>query len=200
MDKIIYFITSMIPYSLLFSPIYIIIRIIYLKNKEINLKREIVLFIFALFLIALASQTIIPKIEIDGGIKIVSSGGHKTNLIPLKVIKETYYEVFINKHINYFTINFLGNIIMFIPIGFLIKYLWNVEDKKVILIGSSISLFIELSQLFLQRGTDIDDIILNTIGTFIGIKLYELLKGGMKNGIWLHKKTKWECRKDSRKI
>lgn len=200
MDKIIYFITNMIPYSLLSAPIYIIVRLIYLKNKEINLKREIVLFIFTLFLIALASQTIIPKIEIDGGIKIINEGGHKTNLIPLKVIKETYYEVFINKHINYFIINFLGNIIMFIPIGFLIKYLWNVEDKKVILIGSSISLFIELLQLFLQRGTDIDDIILNTIGTFIGIKLYELLKGGMKNGIWLYKKTKWKCRKDSRKI
>ena len=166
----------MIPYSLFLSPIYMIIRIIYLKNKEINLKREIILFIFFSFMIALASQTIIPKIEIDSGIKIINEGGHKTNLIPLKVIKETYYEVFINKHINYFIINFLGNIIMFIPIGFLIKYLWNVKDKKVILIGSSISLFIELSQLFLQRGTDIDDIILNTLGTFIGLKLYKTMK------------------------
>lgn len=176
MNKIMYFITNMIPYSSLSAPIYIIIRLIYLKNKEINIKREIVLFLFFSFMAALASQTIIPKIEINDGIRIINTGGHKTNLIPFKVIAETYYEVFINKHINYFIINFLGNIIMFIPIGFLIKYLWNIDNKKVILIGSSISLFIELSQLFLQRGTDIDDIILNTLGTLIGLKLYELLK------------------------
>ena len=81
----------MIPYSILSAPIYIIIRLIYLKNKEINIKRETLLFIFFSFMVALASQTIIPKIEINDGIKIISTGGHKTNLIPFKVIKETYY-------------------------------------------------------------------------------------------------------------
>ena len=64
----------------------------------------------------------------------------------------------------YFLINFLGNIIMFMPFGLFIPYLWGISGKKTILIGFSSSLFIEFCQLFLSRGTDVDDLILNTLG------------------------------------
>ena len=61
---------------------------------------------------------------------------------------------------------------MFIPIGLLVKALWHFTNKKTIIIGFSISLFIEIVQLFLNRTSDIDDLILNTIGVFLGITLY----------------------------
>ena len=51
--------------------------------------------------------------------------------------------------------------------------LYEIKGKHVVLLGLSLSLFIELSQLFLPRWTDIDDIILNTFGTFIGYPLYK---------------------------
>ena len=64
---------------------------------------------------------------------------------------------------------------MFMPIGFCIPLLWNVSKKKVILIGAGISLFIESIQLFLRRGTDIDDLILNTVGVGLGLVVYILV-------------------------
>ena len=105
----------------------------------------------------------------------MKSGIHETNLIPFKVIVETYNEVFVNGYFNYFLINFLGNIIMFMPIGFFIPLLWNVSNKKVVIIGFCFSLFIEICQLFLTRGTDVDDLMLNTIGVILGLLLYRLL-------------------------
>jgi len=70
---------------------------------------------------------------------------------------------------------------MFIPIGFFLSLLWKLEDKKVVMIGFCSSLFIETSQLFLRRGTDVDDLILNTLGVYLGLVLYKLLKKIKKN-------------------
>lgn len=178
MRAIINYIINMIPYMAIVLPIYIIARIIILKKKnKINWNREIVLALFVLFITGLISQTVIPKFEFGiNGFGIVKNGVHKTNLIPFKVLTETYTEVFINGHINYFLINFLGNIVMFMPIGFTLPLLWNISDKKVIVIGFCSSLFVEICQLFLARGTDVDDLILNTIGVALGLLLYKFLK------------------------
>lgn len=177
MNAIIKYIINMLPYRLIAIPIYLIVRGIWIKTKKvkINWYHEIALFIFVLFIVGLASQTIIPKIELSkNGFKIVKNGFHETNLIPFKVFKETYIEVFANGNINYLIINFLGNIIMFMPLGFFIPLLWNISNKKVVIIGFCTSLFIELCQLFLIRGTDIDDLILNTIGVVLGLLLYKM--------------------------
>ena len=64
---------------------------------------------------------------------------------------------------------------MFIPFGFIIPLLWNISNRRVIIIGFCISLFIEISQLFLSRGTDVDDLILNTLGVLFGLIIFKLL-------------------------
>ena len=43
-------------------------------------------------------------------------------------------------------------------------------------IGLGTSLFIEVAQYFLMRSTDIDDVILNTLGALCGWWLYLLLR------------------------
>ena len=43
-----------------------------------------------------------------------------------------------------------------------------IDNKYTILIGTLLSLFIEVIQIFIKRGTDIDDVILNTIGVLVG--------------------------------
>ena len=152
----------MIPYMVITIPIYLLIRFVYLKSKhkKLNWHHEVVLFLFVIFVVGLASQTIkvvlflfvifvvglasqtiIPKFETGiGGFKIVKSGIHETNLIPFKVLFETYNEVFVNGYINYFLINFLGNIILFMPFGFIIPLLWKVSDKKVIVVYRDMSI------------------------------------------------------------
>lgn len=177
MSKIIDYILNMIPYMIIAIPIIVIIRYFMNRNKKINWHHEIALILFLLFLVGLFSQTIIPKIQIDtsGKLIVITKDINRINMIPGKVLIETYHEVFINNNFNYFLINFLGNIIMFMPIGFLISLLWKVSNKKVIISGFSISILIEFCQLFLDRGTDIDDLILNTLGTILGLIFYHIL-------------------------
>ena len=98
------------------------------------------------------------------------------NLIPFRVVERTYREAFINGIRSYFYINFLGNILLFVPFGFLVPLLWNMTNGKVILYGCLASVFIEVCQLFLQRSTDVDDVILNTIGAAIGLLLFCLFR------------------------
>lgn len=179
MTSILKYIINMFPYMLIAVPIVLCIRFFICSKRKlkINWYHEITLFIFSLFLVGLASQTIIPKFEIgmNGGLSISKNGMGEINLIPFKVLFDTYREVFENGYINYFIINFLGNIIIFIPLGFFIPLLWDITNKKVILIGFCSSLFIELCQLFLARGTDVDDLILNTLGVCVGLVLYRIL-------------------------
>ena len=55
----------MIPYMIITIPIYLIVRIIIFKTKKkkINWYHETGLFLFVIFLVGLASQTIITKFE-----------------------------------------------------------------------------------------------------------------------------------------
>lgn len=73
--------------------------------------------------------------------------------------------------------NFYGNIVLFVPIGFLLAI---VTGKKrwiwIIGAGFCFSLFIEALQLITSCGSfDPDDIILNTLGTAFGYGLYRVI-------------------------
>ena len=163
---------SILNYELCILPLYIIIRIIYLRNKKINIKRELVLLLFISTIIMLLSQTILCEFSFSNGIHI-NKGIHNNNFIPLKIFYDSYISHIKYGNYTYFIISLLGNIILFIPIGILLPCLYKIKGKTVILFGFALSLFIELFQLFLPRWTDIDDIILNTFGTLIGYLLYK---------------------------
>ena len=62
------------------------------------------------------------------------------------------------------------NIIMFMPLGFLLPLIWkNFRNaKKVVLMGFLMLLTIEICQLFNIRTTDIDDLMMNTLGALVG--------------------------------
>lgn len=62
------------------------------------------------------------------------------------------------------------NILLFVPFGMLVPLLWEKfrSLKKMTLLGLSASLFIEVMQLFTFRATDVDDLIMNTLGTMLG--------------------------------
>ena len=64
---------------------------------------------------------------------------------------------------------------MFIPVGMALPFCYNKLSNiiKVTLIGLCWTVFIEISQLPLyQRRTDIDDVLLNTLGVLIGAVIY----------------------------
>ena len=71
-------------------------------------------------------------------------------------------------------VGYLLNGVLFAPLGFLLPLLWPRQNRfwKILLAGISFSLLIELSQLLNLRSTDIDDLLLNTLGAVIGFALY----------------------------
>ena len=176
MENVIMYINGMIPYIIVFLPIYAIIRYNYLRKKEknINITQEVFLAFFLCFLIGLLSQTIIPEFEyINGKIEIVKSNilYDKVNLIPFNtIIDNIRYGSF-----NYFFINVVGNIVMFTIIGIFLPMLFEryKKVKSTLLFGFFLSLSIEIIQILLPRATDVDDIILNVVGIFIGYLIYK---------------------------
>ena len=65
---------------------------------------------------------------------------------------------------------YILNIIMFMPLGFLLPLIWEKfrNSVKVFYTGLGFSLAIEICQLFNHRATDIDDLMMNSLGAILG--------------------------------
>jgi glycopeptide antibiotics resistance protein len=81
---------------------------------------------------------------------------------------------------NFYT-DLFGNILLFIPLAFILFFVFDIKrGKKIILISFVISICVEVTQFILGIGVaDIDDVILNTTGACIGTLI-----------IWLMRKSK----------
>ena len=65
----------------------------------------------------------------------------------------------------------IANVLMFVPLGFLMPVLWRQTWWQTLLIALAATLCIELIQPFFDRSFDIDDIFLNFAGGAIGLLL-----------------------------
>ena len=93
------------------------------------------------------------------------------NLLPVVYLSD--YPVFREA-----VINFLGNTAMFIPLGIVWPFVFKKLDThaKVIAAGVGFSLCIEILQIpFFDRVTDVDDLLLNSLGFLIGYGIYLLV-------------------------
>lgn len=66
--------------------------------------------------------------------------------------------------------NSLLNILLFVPLGAMLPVLWNKfrTQRYAVIFGFCSSLFIELLQMLTFRATDVNDLITNTLGTYLG--------------------------------
>lgn len=69
------------------------------------------------------------------------------------------------------------NIIMFMPLGFLIPFIWRNYRKllKIVLVAGGLSVFIEFAQIPTNRITDIDDLIMNVVGAIVGYIVWKIV-------------------------
>lgn len=75
-------------------------------------------------------------------------------------------------------VNLFGNILLFIPLGYFLPRLWTSLQKwwRTWLATLGIMLLVEVLQLFTLRGTcDVDDLILNLLGSALGYGIFRLL-------------------------
>lgn len=119
---------------------------------------KICFFMSILFVVAL---TLFP-------IEIVSKNSINYNLIPFKTIL-TFLN---NKNIVDICSNILGNIILFVPLGFFAYIIFKGNKIKTLLFCLATTLSVEIVQLMLPaRLCDVDDLITNFAGSYIGLIL-----------------------------
>lgn len=108
---------------------------------------------------------------------ISRDANRSVNLVPFQMIAEQG-----------FTLNVWGNILMFIPLGiYFADFLKRFNFGKAMGAVITTSLGIEALQYILKRGaSDIDDLLLNSIGGLIGIFIYLVLKKMFKSKEHVH--------------
>ena len=107
------------------------------------------------------------------------------NIVRMQPIISTIW--FIKGTISWFEIVkiVLGNIVMFIPFGFLGWFFPNLQDLKKLLIAFvSTIVIVEALQYFSRLGVfDVDDIILNTFGVYLGFLIKNFIERRFANWV-----------------
>ena len=146
------------PMLIIITVIISSLRIAYLitKHKKFLLHKEIIYLLAIIYILCLFH--VVTFQDINYG---------ESNFVPFKEIFR--YSFGSRKFIR----NVLGNIILFIPFGFLSSYLLKNRHLSVVTILTLIaSGTIETVQYYIGRVFDIDDIILNLIGGIVGFLIF----------------------------
>ena len=142
-----------------------------MRNHKVDWKYEAKLLTVYICLVVIARMVYFPMGLVDGRIASLFLDVEKIfplwiNPVPIVHLFDVY---------DGWLINIIGNIAMFIPVGLVWPFCFKELDTigKTILVGAGFSLLIEITQLpFYGRCSDIDDLILNTTGIFIGAIIY----------------------------
>ena len=140
------------------------------SNMKGKKERMISIIIFVIYIIALCYFLFFA--ESMG--RTTRGDEYHYNLQPLFEIKRIWR----SSHIlgmKYVILNFAGNVIAFIPFGYLLPKMVKKKPRlfHTVLFSFEFSLLVELTQLISRTGSfDVDDLILNTFGGLIGYILY----------------------------
>ena len=169
---------SYLQMVLYISAIWILVRgICAVKTKRFGWRRELQLILVYICIIVVVRFTFCPFGKVDGKIQPLLFDSSK--IFPLWVNFKPLIYLFDYPTMKEALLNLIGNTAMFIPLGIVWPAVFKKLNthRKVIAAGFGVSLTIEILQLpFFGRATDIDDLILNTLGFLIGYGIYLLTK------------------------
>ncbi len=138
----------------------IILGILYLTNKRRIFKIKQVMFESMLTIYMIAILNITGIIGMKFYFSGVMNGMYNMNLIPFK--DASLMMVFLN-------------FLLFVPYGILLPCVFETlrfSGKKVLFIGFVTSFSIELLQVFGGRYAEVDDLLVNSLGAFVGFVIY----------------------------
>ena len=169
---------NVVPITIIVGIIYVIYRIIKIKKNKlsVNYFYEIVKFIFVCYLTGLINLVLVPRnlwshfwFYVKNGYSTGDSLGWFSgsfNFVP------SLYKYLIKGELSIGTWvrdMLIGNMLMFIPMGIMLPLVFkNINKKNIFVIAILITLSIEILQPIVGRSFDIDDIIMNFIGSIIG--------------------------------
>lgn len=160
-DIILNIIKEIYPMMIICCILIIIVRLIYIvkKKKEFVLYKEIIYLGFMIYMMFLFRIVTFQDVNFS-----------PFNLVPFK---EMFRYEFGSK---LFFKNVIGNMLMFVPYGFFMAYILKENKPWAPLLLSFVASFtIEITQYRIGRVFDIDDIMLNLVGGFLGYIVYLII-------------------------
>ena len=158
--------------------LWILVRtMVNFRQKTFRWKRELQLLLVYICLIVVVRFTFFPFGKVAGRIQPLNFD--PVQIVPFRINLVPFMNLFDYESRREAMLNFIGNITMFIPIGIIFPLVLHKLDTpvKVISVGAGLSLSIEILQLpFFDRVTDVDDLILNSMGYILGYSIYLLVK------------------------
>ena len=169
---------SFLAGELFFTAIWLTVRIIvWISHKKIDIKREAMLLLMYVNLAVIIRFVFYPMATVNGHVQPLVFDPNA--ILPLKVNFVPYIRLSDYAYKKDLLVNLIGNIALFIPTGIILPILYKRLNNfiKVVAVGALISLCIEILQLpFSARFSDIDDLILNTVGVAVGYGIYAIVK------------------------
>ncbi len=152
--------------ALLISLLIGAITFAFCKVKKYDAKRLIYVVLLSMYFAAVFGLTILCKFPSFRSYSLIPFNSYAKNFEMGNV---------------WFFIQEALNIVLFIPFGFLVSFKKK-NPKQIVLYGFLFSLLIEIIQLIVKRGSfDINDLMWNTLGTFFGVLLHNMIQKGKNN-------------------
>lgn len=173
---------------LLTAPI-LLIQFIHYKN--INLVRIGISYASLLYALCFTSLVFLPLPTLSDAAKLST---YDIQFIPFHfiadIIKESPFRLndihtYLPSLFNRAVLQVIFNVLLVIPFGMILRYCCHMNTKKIVLLSFALSLFVEIAQLtglfFVFNGSyrlcDVDDLMANTLGGFLGCQLVSRLEG-----------------------
>ena len=132
-------------------------------NTAAGKKRKFIIALFAIYILAVLWITLIDR----------KFGNRRAMLVPFWELAN----VIKGFRRNFFIGQILCNLVMLMPLGFMLPIIKKVSLKQVFLISLCFSAGIELTQFITGRGLmEFDDVFNNTVGAVLGYKVYDVMR------------------------
>ena len=153
----------------------------YTSEKVLRKRRRILAFIAVIYILMLVYFLFFS--EHYG--RNVRTEGYRYNLTPFEEIgRFIKYRDMIGPE--YFLVNIVGNVLAFVPLGFFMPVLIDFCERFYITVffTAFFSLMVEAAQLVTRVGSfDVDDLILNTAGGFLGWVIFRIFRKKIKKPV-----------------
>mgnify|MGYP003298768500 CR=1 FL=1 len=166
------------PVVVLITVLWLLVRfVVNVQQGHVSWKRELQLILVYICIVVVTRFTFFPFEKVNGQIQPLLFDSER--IFPPWTNFEPFVHLFHYPETRIAWLNLIGNYTMFIPLGIVWPSVFRQLDthRKVLAAGVGYSLLIEFMQLFFYtRNTDIDDLILNSLGYLTGYVLYLLVK------------------------
>lgn len=150
MIRILLAVVDVIPVAVILVPLFVLL---YHRTLGRDFRKTVLYCLFCLYMAAVFSLVGIPNVT-------YIRPDVNWNLIPGFGLVQDLKNSFLN-------------VLLFVPLGFLLPVLWEPYRKPTYTVsyGFGLSLLIELLQMLTYRATDVNDLITNVLGTLVGFVL-----------------------------